>query len=108
LFIIARGAILAIFGGILASVFGIFSGLFFVGLVVGILTLLDGFLMVALPSAHSLWGIVAIVCALVSIPFAFGGFVLGFLFALIGGILAILWHPPRPFRGITVEARVVP
>ena len=41
--------------------------------------------------------------ALASLPVAFGGFVLGFLLTLIGGILAVTWKRPVD-RAITVEA----
>ena len=63
--------------------------------------------MIALPSAHVVWGILAILFALVSIGVALGGFVVGFLLTLIGGILALTWKPPAE-RFITVEARRVP
>jgi len=53
------------------------------------------------------FGVLAIVLALLSIPVALGGFVLGFLLTLIGGILALTWKRP-PERFITVEARRVP
>jgi len=66
-----------------------------------------GFLMIALPSAHVVWGILAIVFALASIGVALGGFLVGFLLTLIGGILALAWKPPTD-RYITVEARRVP
>ncbi|PCG84435.1 hypothetical protein CIB93_19575 [Streptomyces sp. WZ.A104] len=42
-------------------------------------------------------GVAAILLALVSIPVAnIGGFVIGFLFALIGGALSISWAPGEP------------
>ena len=41
-------------------------------------------------------GALVIVFALVSIPFTFGGFVIGFILAIIGGILAIIWKPAPP------------
>ena len=107
LLIAAGGALLAIVGGLLAALLGVFSGLFFVGRVVGLLTFVAGILMIVAPSAHALWGILAIVFAFASWPFAFGGFIVGFLLALIGGILSIAWHPPSHRGVITVEGRVV-
>ncbi|MFQ6147647.1 DUF6114 domain-containing protein [Streptomyces seoulensis] len=42
-------------------------------------------------------GVASILLALVSIPVSnFGGFVLGFLFALIGGAMAVSWAPGAP------------
>ncbi|WHM36536.1 DUF6114 domain-containing protein [Streptomyces sp. BPTC-684] len=44
-------------------------------------------------------GIAAILLALISLPVAnFGGFVMGFLFALFGGALAVAWVPAKPRR----------
>ncbi|MFE1754314.1 DUF6114 domain-containing protein [Streptomyces anandii] len=42
-------------------------------------------------------GVAAILLGLVSIPVSnFGGFVVGFLFALIGGAMAVAWAPGAP------------
>ncbi|MFD6426812.1 DUF6114 domain-containing protein [Streptomyces sp. NPDC060198] len=42
-------------------------------------------------------GVAAILLALISIPIAnFGGFVMGFVLAMLGGALAISWAPGRP------------
>ena len=106
IFIIIGGFIIALIGALFAFL-GFFSGIFFVGIVVGVLTLLMGILMLALPSAHLPWGIITILLAIVSIPFALGGFLIGFILALIGGILSIVWKRPVD-RVINVEARLVP
>jgi hypothetical protein len=108
LLILAGGAVVALIGGIVAAVLGIFSGLWLIGLVLGGLTILVGLLMLAIPPAHSYFGLFAIVFAVVSLPFALGGFFLGFLLAVIGGALALRWRPLPPSRVITIEARTVP
>jgi len=108
LFVMAGGALLAIVGGILASLLGHFSGLFLVGLVLGFLIVLLGILMLAVPAGHTVWGIVTVAFSIVSIPFSFAGFIVGFVLALLGGLLSIFWRPPRPSATITVSARVVP
>ncbi|MEU6478500.1 DUF6114 domain-containing protein [Streptomyces sp. NPDC047017] len=42
-------------------------------------------------------GVAAILLGLVSIPVSnFGGFIIGFLFALIGGAMAVSWAPGAP------------
>ena len=42
-------------------------------------------------------GVAAILLALISIPIAnLGGFIIGFLFSLLGGALAISWVPGKP------------
>ena len=107
LFILGGGLVFALVGAIL-SLYGVWSGLFLIGVLVGLLTLIVGVLMIAVPSAHSLWGILALLFAFVSIPFALvGGFVIGFLLTLIGGILALTWRPPAT-PVVTVAARLVP
>lgn len=106
LFIIGGGLIFAVIGAVFA-VLGIVSGIFLLGLLVGLLTLLAGFLMLAVPRGHTAWGILAIVLALASVPVALGGFIVGFLLTLIGGILAIRWKPPVE-RFMTVEAHPAP
>jgi len=106
MFILVGGSLVAVLGLVFA-LFGLFSGLFVVGLIIGLLTVLVGILMLAVPGAHSYWGVFAIVLALVSIPFALGGLVLGFLLAVVGGWLAIAWKPLSPVM-VTVEARTIP
>lgn len=106
LFILGGGIIFALVGAII-SLFGYWSGLFVLGILVGLLTVLVGVLMIVVPSAHAVWGALAILFALVSIPVAIGGFVIGFLLALVGGILALRWKPRRP-PYITVSARPIP
>lgn len=103
-FIALGGLVLAVVGTVLAAVFGFPAGWFYVGLVAGLLTMGLGGLMLALPSSRTTFGIATLVFAALSIPFAFGGFVIGFLLAVIGGALAIvgwprepdLTHPPGP------------
>ncbi len=107
LFILVGGAVIAVIGSILSAFFGSFSSLWLIGLLLGGLTILDGFLMVALPTPHSVWGVLAIVFAIGSIPFALGGFFVGFILAVLGGVLALRWRPPPPDRTITVEARTL-
>jgi hypothetical protein len=106
LFILLGGSLLAVLGIVFALI-GFVSGLFFLGLLVGGLTLLVGILMLAFPSGHVTWGVLAIVLAVVSIPFALGGLIIGFLLTLLGGILALAWKPPQE-PAVTVGARPVP
>lgn len=105
-FILGGGFLVALFGAIFA-IFGFLSALFVLGILVGLLSLLTGFLMLAVPSAHVIWGVLAIVLAVASLPFAFGGFLLGFLLTLVGGFLALRWKRPSD-RIMTVEARRLP
>ena len=105
-FILAGGVFFALVGTVLA-LFGFFSGLFLLGLLVGFLTLIAGLLMLAVPAGHTIWGVLAIVLALVSLPVALGGFLIGFILTLVGGILAVTWRRPAE-RVLTVEGHRVP
>lgn len=106
IFILLVGLVIAAFGALFAFL-GFFSGLFFIGAAVGFLTIIVGVLMLAVPSAHLVWGILAVVLAVVSLPFALGGLIIGFLLALIGGILAAVWKRPVE-RVINVQGQTVP
>jgi hypothetical protein len=105
-FILIGGLIWAVVGALFFAFLGVLAGLFFVGLAIGLLTIVLGGLMIAMPRLHAIWGVLAIVMALLSWPFALGGIFLGFLLALIGGILALLFKPGPPAVVVT-NARVV-
>ena len=78
--IAASGGILAVAGLILAVVLIIASVLAYVD-----------------PEKNKLWGgIVIIVCSVLSWAFALVGFLVGFILALIGGILFLTWKPTTP------------
>ncbi len=92
-FILLGGLVLAVAGFVLAH-FHISAGrLFYIGAVDGLVTILIGALIVAIPPAKSALGIAAIVLAFLSLPFALGGFVVGFFLTAVGGSLAIVWRP---------------
>ncbi|MGI0130525.1 MAG: DUF6114 domain-containing protein [Thermoplasmata archaeon] len=105
-FIVGGGLAFALIGSLFA-IFGLVSGIFLLGILVGLVTLIVGVLMIALPSGHFVWGGIAIVLAFVSIPVAFGGFIVGFVMTLLGGILAVRWRRPiQPY--VLGEGRPVP
>ncbi|WP_282693232.1 DUF6114 domain-containing protein [Streptomyces sp. CC208A] len=63
-------------------------------LVIGVLLITLGLTMWFQPIVRVFAGVAAIVLALVSIPVSnFGGLVVGFLFALIGGAMSASWAP---------------
>ncbi|MCI4366115.1 MAG: DUF6114 domain-containing protein, partial [Thermoplasmata archaeon] len=51
------------------------------------------------PQQHVIWGVLIIVFAVISIPLGGGGFILGFILALIGGILALVFKPMPMMMG---------
>ncbi|GGR03893.1 hypothetical protein GCM10010497_01310 [Streptomyces cinereoruber] len=66
-------------------------------LIIGVLLVTLGLTMWFQPIVRIFAGVAAIVLGLVSIPVSnFGGFVIGFLFALVGGGMSIAWAPAPP------------
>ena len=47
------------------------------------------------PGSRSIWGILIIVFSVLSF-FGFGGFIIGAILGIIGGVLALRWKPAAP------------
>ncbi|MFI8520418.1 DUF6114 domain-containing protein [Streptomyces sp. NPDC085481] len=74
-------------------------------LIIGLLLITLGLTMWFQPLVRVFAGVAAIVLALVSIPVSnFGGLVVGFLFALIGGAMSASWAPAAPADETAEEA----
>jgi Family of unknown function (DUF6114)/zinc-ribbon domain len=70
------------------------------GMALGVLTVLLGILLYVSTHLHTVAGALIIVFACASLITSFGGgFFLGFILALIGGILGVAW---RPFQSVIV------
>jgi hypothetical protein len=68
-------------------------------LIIGVLLIVLGISLWFQQHVRTFAGIAAILLALVSIPVSnFGGFVVGFLLALMGGAMAVAWAPGKPER----------
>jgi hypothetical protein len=66
-------------------------------LIIGVLLVVLGVSLWFQKHVRTFAGVAAILLALVSIPVAnLGGFLIGFLFALIGGAMAVSWMPGEP------------
>ncbi|WKE69634.1 DUF6114 domain-containing protein [Streptomyces sp. WP-1] len=66
-------------------------------LIIGVLLVVLGVSLWFQKHVRTFAGVAAILLALVSLPVSnFGGFVFGFLFALIGGAMAVAWAPGEP------------
>ncbi|MFJ2785602.1 DUF6114 domain-containing protein [Streptomyces sp. NPDC093249] len=66
-------------------------------LIIGVLLITLGFMMWFQPAVRVFAGVATIILGLVSIPVSnFGGLVVGFLFALVGGGMSIAWAPAPP------------
>lgn len=94
-FIILVGAVVALVGTLFSFALGGFTGLFYIGLAVGLVMLGISVLIFVVPQLKIAWGILIILLAFVSIPFTLGGLVIGFLLALVGGLLTIFHRSPR-------------
>lgn len=93
-FILLAGAVLAVIGSFLAFFIGGSALFFYIGLFVGILTIVFAVMLFVKPEMKTIWGILIIVMSIVSLPTALGGFIIGFILALIGGILALTYKAP--------------
>jgi hypothetical protein len=66
-------------------------------LIIGVLLVVLGFSLWFQKHVRTFAGVAAILLGLVSIPVSnFGGFMIGFLFALVGGAMAVSWAPGVP------------
>jgi hypothetical protein len=101
LFVIFGGATLAFAGSIIGSfnVTGAASAsstvlaLGVVGVIMGIIMVVGGFMLYSKPTSAKMWGVVVLVLSIISWVTALGGFFIGFLLGLIGGILALTFKP---------------
>ncbi|MFI1713152.1 DUF6114 domain-containing protein [Streptomyces litmocidini] len=75
-------------------------------LIIGVLLITLGLTMWFQPVVRVFAGIAAIVLGLVSIPVSnFGGLVVGYLFALVGGGMSAAWAPAPPIEEKDVEEK---
>ncbi|GAA3132398.1 DUF6114 domain-containing protein [Streptomyces rameus] len=66
-------------------------------LIIGVLLVVLGLTLWFQHHVRVFAGVAAILLALVSLPVSnFGGFIVGFLFALLGGAMAVAWAPAKP------------
>ena len=70
-------------GGTIVTAFGV------VGMIMGLVMIVGGFMLYSKPSSAKMWGIIVLILSILSWITALGGFVIGFILGLIGGILAI-------------------
>ncbi|MGW3496050.1 DUF6114 domain-containing protein [Streptomyces sp. NPDC001020] len=78
-------------------------------LIIGVLLVVLGVSLWFQRHVRTFAGVAAILLALVSIPVSnFGGFVVGFLLALIGGAMAVAWVPGEPEAEAGAQPEVKP
>ena len=66
------------------------------GVLNGLLVMVFGILLYMRPQKHVAWGVLVLILSLLSWATTVGGLFIGFILALIGGILGIIWKPPAP------------
>lgn len=101
---LAAGLLVILAGLVTAAVGAIFTFfLFGVGAILGLVGVLWGVLLIicamrlkSTPNQHITLGVAIVVLSFLSFFGAAGGFALGFLLGLIGGMMAVAWSPPAP------------
>ena len=83
------------------SGYGMMEGLGFgmfgiLGLIFGVIVIISAFMLNSKPLEHSTWGTLIVIFSVLSIfGGMMGGFGIGLILGLIGGILGITWKPPE-------------
>lgn len=100
IFIILGALLWIVVGSILAFLsmdFGLGASLAGgLGIVMGLIIIVGGVMMYVRPQQHVMWGAIVLILSIVSIPFSFAGAVIGFILALVGGILGLVFKPSMP------------
>jgi len=66
----------------------------FLGLIFGIIVIISAVMLNSRPVEHTTWGVIIVIFSALSVLGSMmGGFGIGVLLGLIGGILAIVWKP---------------
>jgi len=79
-------------GSLPGLVSGIVEGIGLFGLACGFIVLVSAILLSAVPSQRMTWGALILVFSVLSF-LGIGGFVVGALLGIVGGILALRWKP---------------
>ena len=103
IFVILGGAFIAFVGSLVASFGYLANGgttggaavtaVGVVGIIMGLIMVVGSFMLYSKPTSAKMWGVVVLVLSIISWVTALGGFFIGFLLGLIGGILALTFKP---------------
>jgi len=86
------GFALGVGAGAAAGIFLIYGA---VGLIFAILVLVGAVMLWMKPQSHVAAGVIILLFSLFSI-ISGGGFIIGLILGIVGGILGIVWNPPAP------------
>ncbi len=78
--------------GMMGFAFGILG---IVGLIFGAIVIISAYMLNSKPKEHTTWGTLIVIFSVLSILGSAGGFGVGLILGVIGGILGITWKPPE-------------
>lgn len=113
----AIGAVFTIIAGCLVLWVGISiapilfmpgSGLYWAGLIVGLILIGLGLLIISFPQSHTYLGLAVVVFSILSFVGAAGGLIIGGLFGLLGGTLIVSWMGLENQTVLAAEQRQSP
>lgn len=90
--------------GTVTSLFMVYAG---IGLVFAIIVLVGAAMMWMKPQQHVMWGIIVLLFSLFSFIIG-GGFFIGLILGLVGGILALIFKPTPPMMAPPGMAPLMP
>src|SRR6266571_5633068 len=109
IFVLLGGAVVAFVGSVISTLDtsglglgGGFTVLGVVGIILGLIMIVGGIMINSNPQSHTMWGVIILILSIVSWITSIGGFFIGFILGLIGGILAITFKPTSmapPYMG---------
>ena len=79
-------------GSIPSIASGVVGGIGLFGLVTGAIVLVSSLMLLAKPSQQWVWGVLILVFSALSL-FGMGGFLVGAVLGMVGGILTLRWKP---------------
>jgi len=81
------------YSGTMAMMMGYSFAFTIVGLASGALVILGAVMLYSPPFEKDLWGAVIIAFSILSILGGMGGYMIGFVLGIVGGVLALAWNP---------------
>src|SRR5439155_18503695 len=111
IFILLDGILLAVVGSAIAigglagsgTAGGIVSAIGAIGVIFGLIIIIGGVMMYQKPQSHTMWGVIVLILSLISIITG-GGFIIGLILGLIGGLL--LWSLSLPWVPLRFQVRL--